>query len=45
VEGRVSECIAEIVWRASTRSMWWGASLIVSGMLGGSLFLHMSRST
>jgi uncharacterized membrane protein HdeD (DUF308 family) len=39
MEGRISECTAEIVWQSSTRSMWWGVSLIVSGMLGGSLLL------
>jgi CheY-like chemotaxis protein len=38
-EGRILECTAEIVWQSSTRSMWWGDSLIVSGMLGGSLLL------
>jgi uncharacterized membrane protein HdeD (DUF308 family) len=39
-EGRISECTAEIVWQSSTWSMWWGFSLIVSGMLGGSLLLE-----
>ena len=39
-EGRISECTAEIVWQSSTRSMGWGVSLIVSGMLGGSLLLE-----
>ena len=38
-EGPISECTAEIVWQSSTRSMWWGVSLIVSGILGGSLLL------
>ena len=33
------KCTAEIVWWASTRSMWWSVLLIVSGMLAGSLLL------
>jgi uncharacterized membrane protein HdeD (DUF308 family) len=36
---RISQCSDEVLWRASTRSVFWGVALIVLGMLGGSLLL------
>jgi len=39
VEVRISQYTEEVVWQASTYSILWGAALIVSGMLGGSLLL------
>jgi uncharacterized membrane protein HdeD (DUF308 family) len=39
VEVRISQYTEEVVWQASTHSILWGAALIVSGMLGGSLLL------
>ena len=39
MEVRISQYTEEVVWQASTHSILWGAALIVSGMLGGSLLL------
>ena len=36
---RISQCTEEVVWQASTRSIFWNVALIVVGMLGGSLLL------
>ena len=37
--GRISQCTEDVVPQASTRSIFWGVALIVSGMSGGSLLL------
>jgi uncharacterized membrane protein HdeD (DUF308 family) len=36
---RVSQCTEDVVRSVSTRSIFWGMALIVSGVLGGSLLL------
>lgn len=39
VKVRISQCAEDVVRQASTRSIFWGVALIVSGIMGGSLLL------